>query len=209
MKIEDVRRTAYSMPLTNPSFPPGPYRFFDREYFIITYKTDPEALQAVVPEPLEVAEPVVKYEFIRMPDSTGFGDYTETGQVIPVRFKGELGAYTHAMYLDDEGPIAGGRELWGFPKKLAKPRIEVESDVLVGSLHYGAVLCASATMGYKHSALDTEKVKAGEAKLKTSPNDEKVKAALAKMMEEHAALTAEQRKRIDLVASDSAEDVLA
>ena len=158
MKIDDVRRNAYSMPLTNPSFPPGPYRFFNREYFIITYKTDPEALAAVVPEPLEVAEPVVKYEFIRMPDSTGFGDYTETGQVIPVRFKGEVGAYTHAMYLDDEGPIAGGRELWGFPKKLARPKIEVESDVLVGSLHYGSVLCASATMGYKHRYVDHETV---------------------------------------------------
>ena len=119
MKIDDVRRTAYSMPLTNPSFPRGPYRFFNREYFIITYRTDPDALAAVVPEPLEVAEPVVKYEFIRMPDSTGFGDYTETGQVIPVRFKGEEGVYVHSMYLDDEGPIAGGRELWGFPKKLA------------------------------------------------------------------------------------------
>ena len=89
MKIDDVRRTAYSMPLTNPSFPPGPYRFFNREYFVITYRTDPEALAAVVPEPLEVTEPVVKYEFIRMPDSTGFGDYTETGQVIPVRLNGE------------------------------------------------------------------------------------------------------------------------
>ena len=119
MKIEDVRRTAYSMPLTNPSFPPGPYRFFNREYFVITYRTDPEALAAVVPEPLEVTDPVVKYEFIRMPDSTGFGDYTETGQVIPVRLNGEDGAYTHAMYLDDDAPIAGGRELWGFPKKRA------------------------------------------------------------------------------------------
>jgi acetoacetate decarboxylase len=106
MKIEDVRRTAYSMPLTNPSFPPGPYRFFNREYFVITYRTDPDALAAVVPEPLEVTEPIVKYEFIRMPDSTGFGDYTETGQVIPVRLNGEEGAYTHAMYLDDDAPAA-------------------------------------------------------------------------------------------------------
>src|SRR5258708_32392898 len=87
MKIDDVRNNAYSMPLTTPSFPPGPYRFYNREYFIITYRTDPEALAAVVPEPLEVIEPIVKYEFIRMPDSTGFGDYTETGQVIPVRLK--------------------------------------------------------------------------------------------------------------------------
>ena len=39
----------------------------------------------MVPEPLEIDEPLVKFEFIRMPDSTGFGDYTEAGQVIPVR----------------------------------------------------------------------------------------------------------------------------
>jgi len=158
MKIDDVRKTAYSMPLTSPSFPPGPYRFFNREYFIITYRTDPQALAAVVPEPLEVTEPIVKYEFIRMPDSTGFGDYTETGQVIPVRLNGEEGAYTHAMYLDDDAPIAGGRELWGFPKKRATPKIEVESDVLVGTLHYGSVLCASATMGYKHRPVDHDVV---------------------------------------------------
>src|SRR5437899_9264575 len=159
MKIDDVRRTAYSMPLTNPSFPPGPYRFFNREYFVITYRTDPEALAAVVPEPLEVIEPVVKYEFIRMPDSTGFGDYTETGQVIPVRFKDkdgtvQEGGYVHAMYLDDNSPIAGGREIWGFPKKLATPRIAHESETLVCTLHYGSVLCVSGSMGYKHHEID-------------------------------------------------------
>jgi Acetoacetate decarboxylase (ADC) len=54
MKINDVRRAAYAMPLTNPAFPRGPYRFFDREYLIVTYRTDEDALRAVVPEPLEV-----------------------------------------------------------------------------------------------------------------------------------------------------------
>ena len=68
MKINDVRRAAYAMPLTNPAFPRGPYRFFDREYLIVTYRTDEAALRAVVPEPLEVVEPIVKYEFIRMPE---------------------------------------------------------------------------------------------------------------------------------------------
>src|SRR5437773_10102570 len=95
MKIDDVRKTAYSMPLTNPSFPPGPYRFFHREYFIVTYRTDPEALAAVVPKPLEVTEPLLKYESIRMPDSTGFGDYTESGQAIPRRFQEGDGLYVH------------------------------------------------------------------------------------------------------------------
>src|SRR5439155_10578630 len=96
MKIEDVRRTAYSMPLTNPSFPPGPYRFFNREYFVISYRTDPEALAAVVPEPLEVTDAIVKYEFIRLPDSTGFGDYTATCQVVRVCLNCAAVAYHYA-----------------------------------------------------------------------------------------------------------------
>lgn len=48
----------------------------------------------------------MKYEFIRMPDSNGFGDCTESGQVIPVSFRGRKGSYTHCMFLNDEGPIA-------------------------------------------------------------------------------------------------------
>jgi hypothetical protein len=65
---------------------------------------------------------VVKFEFIRMPDSTGFGDYTEAGQVIPVRFRGESGSYVHAMFLDCEPPIAGGREIWAFRKSWPRRR---------------------------------------------------------------------------------------
>ncbi|MFC3131603.1 acetoacetate decarboxylase [Microbaculum marinum] len=151
---DDVRARAYAMPLTSPAYPPGPYRFVDREFFIITYRTDPDALAEVVPAPLELgADPIVKFEVIRMPDSTGFGDYTESGQVIPVTYKGQAGGYVHAMYLDDDSPIAGGRELWGFPKKLASPKLQVEKETLVGTLDFGAIRIATATMGYKHKAL--------------------------------------------------------
>ncbi len=158
MKERVVRERAFAMPLTSPAFPPGPYRFVNREFFIITYRTDPDALQAVVPEPLEVGQPIVRYEFIRMPDSTGFGDYSESGQVIPVRFKGQEGAYAHSMFLNDEPPLAGGRELWGFPKKLASPSLSVQKDTLVGVLRYGPVKVAVATMGYKHQALALEPI---------------------------------------------------
>ena len=165
MKPADVRKRAFAMPLTSPTYPPGPYRFVDREYMIITYRTDPEALRAVLPEPLEASEAIVKYEFIRMPDSTGFGNYTESGQVIPVTFEGkrwevQAGGYVHSMYLDDDAPIAGGREIWGFPKKLAQPSLTAAKDVLLGTLDYGSVRVATGTMGFKHRALDAVKVKA-------------------------------------------------
>ena len=69
-------------------------------------------------------------------------------------FRGRKGSYSHCMFLDDHPPIAGGRELWGFPKKLAKPTLHAEIDTLVGTLDYGPVRVALGTMGYKHQALE-------------------------------------------------------
>ncbi len=158
MNEQDVRKLAFAMPLTSPSYPRGPYRFIDREFLTITYRTDMEALRRVVPEPLEIPDPIVKYEFIRMPNSTGFGDYTESGQVIPVTLDGVAGGYVHAMFLNDEAPIAGGREIWGFPKKLADPSLRVEKDTLIGTLDVGSVRVATGTMGYKHKTIDAQKV---------------------------------------------------
>jgi acetoacetate decarboxylase len=151
---------AFGMPVRRgiTTYPEGPYRFIDREYLIITYETDPDALRAVLPSCLTFEEPIVKFEFIRMPDSTGFGSYTESGQVIPVSYDGKKGSYVHSMYLDCEAPIAAGREIWGFPKKLARPRMVIDSDTLLGVLHYGEVCVAIGTMGYKYKPASKDKV---------------------------------------------------
>jgi acetoacetate decarboxylase len=159
MNVAEVHEKAFAMPLNDPAYPKGPYKFYNGELVVITYRTDIDELRAVVPEPLEVATDTVAYEFIRMPHSTGFGDYTETGQVIPVRFQAQDGTvqedgYVHAMYRDDNSPIAGGREILGIPKKLASPKISHECETVVCTLHYGSVLCVSATMGYKHHEFD-------------------------------------------------------
>ncbi len=159
MKVEDVKRSAFAMPLTSPSFPPGPYRFVDREYLVITYRTDPEMLERIVPEPLKVAAPEVRYQFIRMPDSSGFGEYRGSGQVIPVTYDGKPGSYVHSLFLDAETPLAGGREIWGFPEKLANISFKVETDTLLGTLDYGRIRIATGTMGYKYRARDGESMR--------------------------------------------------
>ena len=143
-----------SMPVAGPSYPFGPYRFVNREYFIVTYESDPEAIRTALPEPLEPdGSNTVLYEFIRMPDSSGFGDYTESGIVIPAKFKGEAVNFTAQMYLDDEPPISGGREVWGFPKKLGNPTLGVVHDTLTGKLEYAGERVALGTMGYKQNNL--------------------------------------------------------
>ena len=45
MNIADVKRNAFAMPLTSPAFPPGPYRFVNREFLVVTYRTDMNALR--------------------------------------------------------------------------------------------------------------------------------------------------------------------
>jgi acetoacetate decarboxylase len=138
------------MPAAAPSYPKGPYRFVNREYFIVSYESDPDAIRHALPEPLEPAKGnIVSYEFIKMPDSSGFGDYMESGVVIPCLFNGEEANFTCQMYLDNEPPLTGGREIWGFPKKYGNPELKIIHDTLTGILRYDDELVAMGTMGYK------------------------------------------------------------
>ena len=87
----------------------------DYRHRYATYRTDPDKLRAAVPEPLEITEPHVKYEFIRMPDSMGFGDYTDG--FVPANAMGANGAvrvdgcvvaddYSHALGDVNEGELS-------------------------------------------------------------------------------------------------------
>jgi acetoacetate decarboxylase len=158
MKKEDVLRQ-YTTPTGAPAFVPGPHRFTSREYLNITYRTHESALRKLVPEPLEFDEPLVRFEVMNMPDVTGYGSYAECGQAAIVRHGEERGEYIIGMYLDNLPAIAAGREVSAFPKKLGSAKLFVDSDTLVGTLDYGSLKVAVATMGYKHKPYDFEKAR--------------------------------------------------
>lgn len=160
MKIEELLKQSATPLGPGGAYPRGPYRFVGREYLNITYRTDVEALRRVVPEPLEIVDPLVRFEVMKMPDVSGLGCYTECGQAVVVQLDGERGEYLHAMYVDSHPAIASGREISAYPKKLGAPKLYVDSDTLVGTLDYGSLRVAVATMGYKHQALDAEAAKA-------------------------------------------------
>ncbi|MGW2353511.1 acetoacetate decarboxylase [Actinacidiphila glaucinigra] len=159
MRIDDVRRHG-TTPLGRPAFAPVTARFTDREYLSIVYRTDPDVLRAVVPEPLRIKEPLVRFEIMMMNDVTGYGPYTEGGQAIQVAFDGERGEYLHAMYLDNFPATAAGREVSAYPKVIGAPKLYVDHDTLVGTLDYGTLRVATATMGYKHYPLDPREARA-------------------------------------------------
>lgn len=158
MKYEDIFKSI-TTPLGAPAYPMPPYRFNNREYLSITYRTKAEAIKNAVPEPLEVTGDHIRFELIKMPDVTGLGSYLECGQLIPVSFNGEQGEFYHAMYVDNFPAISVGREGAAFPKKLGYPRLFVDSDTLVGTLDYGSLRVATATMGYKHIPMPFDQAK--------------------------------------------------
>jgi acetoacetate decarboxylase len=131
---------APSMPVAGPSYPAGPYRFVNREFMVITYETDPALIREQLPEPLEPADRPLVVNFVSQ------------------------------MYLDDDPPIAAGREIWGFPKKYAHPKLEIVKDTLTGSLHYAGQLVAMGTMGYKHESMAGNGVATAAKLAKTQVN---------------------------------------
>src|SRR5260370_17462239 len=76
--LDEIRKNAFAMPMHNPAYPCPPFRFLNREYFIISYETDMDALRAVVPEPLTVDNGLVHFEFIRTPHPSPFGAYPDS-----------------------------------------------------------------------------------------------------------------------------------
>ncbi|SHH73038.1 acetoacetate decarboxylase [Streptomyces sp. 3214.6] len=155
MRESEVARQALT-PLGVPVYPVRATRFTDREYFNIVYRTDPDALRAVVPEPLTVPEPLVRFEVMKMGDVEGFGPYLESGQAIAVEFDGEVGEYLHAMYLDSFAATAAGRELSAYPKVAGSPALFTDTGALVGTLDRGGQRVATATMPYKWQPLDLD-----------------------------------------------------
>jgi acetoacetate decarboxylase len=46
MTEDDVKKQAFAMPLSSSAYPRGPYRYVNREFLIVTYRTDPDKLAA-------------------------------------------------------------------------------------------------------------------------------------------------------------------
>ncbi|TAD88513.1 MAG: acetoacetate decarboxylase [Alphaproteobacteria bacterium] len=146
----DLIRALPSMPLAAPTFPRGPYRFTGREYLILRYRTDLDAIRHALPEPLEPEGDTVSVQWLNLPDGTGFGAYAATLQAIPCRLGALACTFLTQMYVDNAPPLAAGREIWGYPMKYGQPQLAVASDTLTGTLDYAGQRVATGTMSFKH-----------------------------------------------------------
>ena len=100
----------------------GPFlpTFTGAEMLWVTFRTDPGVIRAILPKPLEAPPEPIAQAFIARDPETNFGvTYNEGALFIGAVFKDEPGGYCLAMPVDDDMALIGGRERYGYPKKIA------------------------------------------------------------------------------------------
>jgi acetoacetate decarboxylase len=107
--------------------------FTDAEMLYLFWETAPEAIAALLPPPLKPASSPVVAAFIAYYPSTNFSvPYHESALLIRASYKGEEGYYCLSMPVTDDMAMAGGREGWGYPKKMANISLSREGDTVTG-----------------------------------------------------------------------------
>ena len=161
MKIAESAPSAFAMPLERSRpIPTGPYKFYNREFVVITYRTDPERLREVVPGaaragrrhgeltsssacPIRPASATIPRP-ARSSRSASRARTARSGRRLRARH------VSRRQFADRRRP----RDLGLSQEARERPGSAHESETLVCTLHYGSVLCVTATMGYKHRELD-------------------------------------------------------
>lgn len=155
---------AHSIPLDNPLHGPPPARFADGEVLAITYQTTPEAIAALVPEPLIPTGDTVLVQVARWGDVAGLGrDTHEVNVMVGARFSGPdgdvVGAYSPYFFVDSDRAMAGGREFHGQPKRIAEVGLETRGDLIVGTLRRNGIDVFTGTLPYKERLSDIEEIR--------------------------------------------------
>lgn len=148
----DIVKSGFSTPLDAPMVPPFPFTFRDAEILTLTYRTDPEAIRALLPEPLVSTGDRVMIHVYRMNDTDWLGPYHEVNVMVGATLPGKAtGAYSPWLFLSSDIGVAHGRELHGQPKKLGNPKLEFRGDLIVGSLERNGIDVLTGTMPYKQT----------------------------------------------------------
>ena len=97
------------------------------------FETNPEILEKLIPPPLKPAPMPLGAAFIAQYPKTNIGiTYQESALFLYVEYNGEQGIYPLSVPVTDDMALILGRELFGYPKKIAKVGFEREGDDVRG-----------------------------------------------------------------------------
>jgi acetoacetate decarboxylase len=137
------------------------FEFYDAEFLSVYWETKPEIIEKLLPPPLKPAKHPVATAFIANYPKTNFGvSYKEGAIFLFAEYGGITGMYCLAMPVDNDMAMIGGREVFGYPKKMAtinykKTEKEVEGWVKRHGIRYFEV---KANINNKLNTKDAMKI---------------------------------------------------
>ena len=112
----------------------GVRKFTGAEMLGVLFETRPEIVSRLLPPPLMPADAPTGLIFIAHYPQTNLGPgYKEAALFLNCKYGGEQGSYCLSMPIDsEESRLYNGRDIFGFPKKMAKIHLEKKGDEACG-----------------------------------------------------------------------------
>jgi acetoacetate decarboxylase len=99
----------------------------------VIYETDPDVAAAVLPPPLQPADPLVRVTIASVAVN-GRAPFGAGSFSVRARHEGVEGDYALVMPMTTEQAVIGGREIFGEPKKLGEVALTRDGDHVVGTM---------------------------------------------------------------------------
>lgn len=129
-----LSQSGYSMPIDAPAYQRPPFYYKGARSISVAFETDPDSALDAIPAPLALSEPATAVlSFYEYPWTT-FGPYNEAILSLLVEHRGKPLVYIQQIMVTTEPPMLAGREIWGYPKKLAAIDFRSERDMIYGTL---------------------------------------------------------------------------
>ncbi len=107
----------------------------DASMLMAIFRTDADVVRRVLPPPLEPAAIPTGTAYVAEVRQTNFSPpYNEAAVFLSAQYQGEVGNYCLSMPVTNDVAMFLGREVQGFPKKIAESiRLEVDGDTVAGT----------------------------------------------------------------------------
>jgi acetoacetate decarboxylase len=120
------------LPLGASLYPPPPHHFRGAKRAFATYEADTERVSRLLPPGVEAdTDPVVCQAWVCWYPWSLFGEFLEAYIFVRVTAEGQRYWYQPLIFTSSEPPLTAGREIWGFPKKLATMSWRMEAEQLI------------------------------------------------------------------------------
>ncbi len=146
-------RFGWSTPSDAPLYPSLPYEYRDALSMVIMYETDEASALNLLPEGLDLVLPATAHFVGFHYPSTTIGSYNEAALSLNCLWQGQPISYIVYLAVTTDAAMGAGREIAGFPKKIAHIDLREEDGALHATVERPRgtrLVTASVTREHQH-----------------------------------------------------------